>query len=71
MKISEFQALLKPVTDLVSSAAVDSALAEELDRRFPPGVMIRSMQSSAPVMKRLRLVGCAPTATREGPAGVA
>ncbi len=37
MKISEFQALLKPVTDLVSSAAVDSALAEELNRRFPPG----------------------------------
>ena len=37
MKISEFQALLKPVTDLISSAAVDSALAQELNRRFPPG----------------------------------
>ena len=37
MKISEFQALLKPVTDLVSSAAVGPALAEELNRRFPPG----------------------------------
>ncbi|MEJ2727061.1 MAG: DUF4863 family protein [Deltaproteobacteria bacterium] len=37
MKISEFKALLKPVTDLVSSMAIDAKLAEELNRRFPPG----------------------------------
>ncbi len=37
MKISEFKALLKPVTDLVSSMAIDAELAEELNRRFPPG----------------------------------
>ena len=37
MEISEFQALLKPVTDLVSSGAVDANLAEELNRRYPPG----------------------------------
>jgi hypothetical protein len=37
MKISEFQALLKPVTDLVSGMAIDSKLTEELNRRFPPG----------------------------------
>jgi hypothetical protein len=36
MKISEFQTLLKPVTDLVSEMAIDSKLAEELSRRFPP-----------------------------------
>lgn len=37
MKINEFQALLKPVTDLISGMAINSKLAEELDRRFPPG----------------------------------
>ncbi len=37
MKISEFQALLKPVTDLVSGMAIDAKLADELNRRFPPG----------------------------------
>jgi hypothetical protein len=37
MEISEFKALLKPVTDLVSSMAIDAKLAEELNRRFPPG----------------------------------
>lgn len=37
MEISEFQALLKPVTDLVSSMAIDAKLADELNRRFPPG----------------------------------
>jgi hypothetical protein len=37
MEISEFQTLLKPVTDLVSGMAIDSKLAEELSRRFPPG----------------------------------
>ena len=36
MKISEFQTLLKPVTDLVSGMAINSKLAEELNRRFPP-----------------------------------
>ncbi|MGD9138184.1 MAG: DUF4863 family protein [Desulfobacterales bacterium] len=37
MQISEFQLLLKPVTDLVSRMAIDAKLAEELNRRFPPG----------------------------------
>ena len=37
MRISEFKALLKPVTDLVSSMAIDAKLAEELYSRFPPG----------------------------------
>jgi len=37
MKISEFIGLLKPVTDLVSSMAIDAKLAEELTSRFPPG----------------------------------
>ena len=36
MKISEFKALLKPVTDLVSGMAIDAKLAAELNRRFPP-----------------------------------
>ena len=37
MNISDFKVLLKPVTDLVSGSTIDSALAEELNRRFPPG----------------------------------
>jgi hypothetical protein len=37
MKKSEFQALLRPVTDLVSASAIDAGLGEELNRRFPPG----------------------------------
>ena len=37
MNINEFQALIKPVTDVVSSNAVDAALAEKLNRLFPPG----------------------------------
>jgi hypothetical protein len=37
MKIDEFQTLLKPVIDLISGMAIDSKLAEELNRRFPPG----------------------------------
>ena len=37
MEISEFKALLKPVTDLVSTTSIDSKLTEELNRRFPPG----------------------------------
>ena len=37
MNVNEFKALLKPVTDLVSSGAVDAGLADELNRRFPPG----------------------------------
>jgi hypothetical protein len=37
MKISEFQTLLKPVTDLIADGAIDAALAKELNRRFPPG----------------------------------
>lgn len=37
MREDRFQRLLKPVTDVVSANAVDSALAEELNRRFPAG----------------------------------
>ena len=37
MNVTEFKALLKPVTDLVSSGALDASLADELNRRFPPG----------------------------------
>lgn len=37
MNANDFRALLKPVTDFVSGSAVDSTLAEELNRRFPPG----------------------------------
>ncbi|MCK4985940.1 MAG: DUF4863 family protein, partial [Desulfobacterales bacterium] len=37
MNISDFQALLKPVIDLISDRAIDAALAEELNRSFPPG----------------------------------
>lgn len=35
MSVDRFQKLLKPVTDFVSNQAVDPALAEELNRRFP------------------------------------
>lgn len=35
MNIESFQKLLKPVTDFVSSQAVDPALAEKLNRLFP------------------------------------
>ena len=35
MNVDRFQKLLKPVTDFVSSQAVNPALAEELNRRFP------------------------------------
>ncbi len=37
MNTSEFQALLKPVTDFVSKSAIDATLAEKLNRLFPPG----------------------------------
>jgi hypothetical protein len=37
MNVNDFQTLLRPVTDLISGRAIDSALAEELNRRFPPG----------------------------------
>ena len=37
MEISEFQALLKPVIELISSMTIDAKLNEELNRRFPPG----------------------------------
>ena len=37
MEINEFKALLKPVTDLISSMTIDAKLAEELSHRFPPG----------------------------------
>lgn len=37
MNISDFKVLLKPVTDLVSGSKIDSALAEKLNHRFPPG----------------------------------
>jgi hypothetical protein len=35
MNVDRLQQLLKPITDFVSSQAVNSPLAEELDRRFP------------------------------------
>jgi len=35
MSVDSFRELLKPVTDFVSSQAVDAALAEKLNRRFP------------------------------------
>jgi hypothetical protein len=35
MNVDCFQKLLKPVTDFVSNQAVDPALAEKLNRRFP------------------------------------
>ena len=35
MSVDCFQKLLKPVTDFVSSQAVDAALAGKLNRRFP------------------------------------
>jgi hypothetical protein len=36
MNVVSFQELLRPVTDYVSSQTVNSALAEQLNRRFPP-----------------------------------
>jgi hypothetical protein len=66
MKISEFQALLKPVTELISGMAIDSKLAEELNRRFPPGGetfevkhLIRLRKRAT---KRSRMDGCVQTA---------
>lgn len=35
MNVDCFQKLLKPITDFVSNQAVDSDLAEKLNRRFP------------------------------------
>ena len=35
MNLENFQTLLKPVIDFVSSQAVNSGLADELNRRFP------------------------------------
>ena len=37
MNITEFQTLIKPVTDLISTSAIDAALTGELSRLFPPG----------------------------------
>lgn len=37
MNVTEFQALLEPVTNLVSGNAVNSDLAEKLNHQFPPG----------------------------------
>lgn len=37
MEISEFKALIKPVTGLVTSLGIDANLGDELNRRFPPG----------------------------------
>ena len=37
MNVNEFQALLKPVIDLISESKIDAALAEELNRKYPPG----------------------------------
>ena len=35
MNVDSFQSMLKPVTDFVSSQAVEPALADQLNRRFP------------------------------------
>ena len=35
MQVEQFQAMLKPVTDFVSGQAVNPALADALNRRFP------------------------------------
>ena len=37
MNVNDFQNLLKPVMDSISNQAVNPALAEELNRRFPAG----------------------------------
>jgi len=37
MNVTEFQTLIKPITDLISSSTVDAALNEQLNHRFPPG----------------------------------
>jgi hypothetical protein len=37
MDVNDFQTLLKPVLELTAGNAVDSTLAGELNRRFPPG----------------------------------
>ena len=37
MDVNEFKDLIKPVTDCVSNSKIDAALAEELQRQFPPG----------------------------------
>jgi len=36
MNVESFQKLLRPITDFVSGQPVDSMLAENLNRRFPP-----------------------------------
>lgn len=36
MNVDDFQKLIKPVTDFVSSRAVTSGLTEELNNNFPP-----------------------------------
>jgi hypothetical protein len=37
MNVDDLQKLLEPVTGFVSGQAVDAALADKLERRFPPG----------------------------------
>ncbi len=37
MNVESFRGLLKPVTDFVSSRAVEAALADQLNQQFPPG----------------------------------
>lgn len=37
MNVDEFRTMLKPVTDLVSTREITTALANELNEAFPPG----------------------------------
>lgn len=36
MNVSEFQSLLQPIISLVADKSVDTSLADELNRQFPP-----------------------------------
>ena len=47
MNVESFQSLLEPVIDFVSSREVNSALAEELNRRFPQsGELFNSIEAA-------------------------
>lgn len=37
MNVEQFQALIMPIADAIDGRPVNSALADELERRFPPG----------------------------------
>ena len=67
MEISEFKALLKPVTDLVTSVEIGASLNEELNQRFPPGGEVFDAIEKA--CHQAIAAGCVPMATRADPAG--